>query len=385
MPHTKKILVIGASVAGPALCYWLNHYGFQPTLVEKNQSTRKGGYAIDLRGIAVDVAKQMGIYDSVCAMRTSLQCVRYVDAAGNLLFEEHGEKGGFRQGDEVEIVRGDLVDILMKTITDIPCFYDHAIESLTQHDDHVTVQFKNGKTENYDLVIAADGLHSATRRMVFSKDDYHLRNLGCYISVFSIPNYLQLDHCETLLEAKQKLVSITSDKDSTKAFAGFMFRSSNSPNDIRDEASQKDFLRENFTNHGWESNKLLSLMNDANDFYFDAIMQVKMKDWTKGRIALVGDAGYTPSPLSGQGTSLALVGAYILAGELKTATDHVAAFARYNELLKPYVEANQAFGVWVSESFLADEPLSAEQAEERNNIVLGIMKKATHAIELPEY
>src|SRR3984957_19593506 len=153
--------------------------------------------------------------------------------------------------------------------------------------------------------------------MVFNDDEYKLTNLGLYFSVFSIPNYLNLNHTEVQFEANQKLISITSDKDPKMAEAGFCFRPQKVLNNIRDENEQQRFLRDTFQDFGWETSKVLELMSDSDDFYFDSFTQVEMKSWTKGQVALLGDAGYCASPFSGQGTNLALVGAYVFAGELK--------------------------------------------------------------------
>ena len=261
------------------------------------------------------------------------------------------KNSGFRQDDEVEIVRGDLVEILMQTIADVPCYFNQSIISMQQNDDNVIVNFKDGKVENYDIVIAADGIYSATRRMIFDKNEYQLIHLGSYLSSFTIPNYLGLNHMDLECEANHKLVSINSDNNPEIARAGFMFRSQHILKDIRDEHEQKQFLCDTFRNFGWETQHILNLMQASDDFYFDAVTQVKMNSWTKDRIALLGDAGYCPSPLSGQGNNLAFVGAYILAGELKAANgNYIQAFTRYNSLLRSFVEANQKFGVWVSES-----------------------------------
>lgn len=386
MNTPKKILVIGASIAGPAICYWLKKYGYSPTLIERADSLRKGGYAIDLRGIATTVAKKMGIYERVCELRTSIEFVRYVDANGNLLFEEHGEKGGFRQGEEVELVRGDLVEILMQTIQDIPCYFNQAVQQINQQPDSVEVIFKDGRKEYYDLVIGTDGLHSTTRQLAFTKDEYKLHHLGSYICIFNVPNYLKLKRCEMLFEKDQKLTSVASDKDPSAAQAAFMFRSNHLLKDIRDSKEQKQFLRDTFSNLGWQANHLLELMEHSENFYFDSVTQVKMPSWTKGRVALLGDAGYCPSPLSGQGSSLAIVGAYILAGELKNAGENYThAFDRYNELMHPFVEANQGFGEWVSKTFLMPEDLSKEAAAARADVILEKMKTVTNALTLPEY
>lgn len=381
-----KILVIGAGIAGPAICYWLKRFGFSPVLIEKSAAIRKGGQALDVRGISTHIAREMDIYDQICGMRTRIESGRFVDVSGNVLHEEHGEKFGFRQDDEVEILRGDLVETLMKTITDVPCRFNQSITSMQQNECSVTVNFNDGSVENYDMVIAADGIHSAARRMIFDKNEYQLINLGSYLSTFTIPNYLNLSHMDLECEANHKLVSMNSDNDPKTARAGFMFRSQHVLKDIRDENEQKKFLCDTFRDFGWEVQNILNFMLESDDFYFDAITQVKMNSWTKGRIALLGDAGYCPSPLSGQGNNLALVGAYILAGELKAANgNHIQAFARYNELLHSFVDANQKFGVWVSESFLVEDEVSKEFAEERSNKILSMIKSVSNAITLPRY
>ncbi|HGK6671989.1 tetracycline destructase [Legionella feeleii] len=386
MSKNLKILIVGVGIAGPALAYWLRRFGFSPVLIEKSDSIRKGGQALDIRGIATHLAREMGIYDQVCEMRTRIECGRFVDTAGNVLHEEQGEKFGFRQDDEVEILRGDLVEILMKAIADIPCYFNQSIMSMEQNADNVIVHFKDGKVENYDLVIAADGIHSATRRMVFDKSEYQLIHLGSYLSTFTIPNYLNLSHVDLECETNNKLVSINSDNNPEIARAGFMFRSNHILKDIRDEHEQKQFLWDTFRDFGWETQNILNLMAESDDFYFDAITQVKMKSWTKGRIALVGDAGYCASPLSGQGNNLAFVGAYILAGELKAANgNYTQAFTRYNELLRSFVEANQEFGVWVSKSFLVENEVSKEIAEERSTRILAMIKSISNGISLAQY
>lgn len=386
MSKNIKILVIGAGIAGPAICYWLKRFGFSPVLIEKCASIRKGGQALDIRGIATHIAREIGIYDQICDMRTRIECGRFVDSAGKVLHEEHGEKFGFRQDDEVEILRGDLIEILMKTIADVPCYFNKSIISMQQNADKVIVKFKDGKIENYDIVIGADGIHSATRRMIFDKNEYQLIHLGSYLSTFTIPNYLGLSHTDLECEANHKLVSINSDNNPEIARAGFMFRSQHVLKDIRDEYEQKQFLCDTFRDFGWETQHILNRMPESDDFYFDAITQVKMNGWTKGRIALVGDAGYCPSPLSGQGNNLAFVGAYILAGELKAAKgNHMQAFTRYNALLRSFVDANQEFGVWVSKSFLVENEVSKEIAEERSNRILAMIKSVSNAITLPQY
>lgn len=386
MSAINKILVTGAGVGGPAVCYWLKRFGFSPVLIERSPKIRKGGQGLDIRGVAIDIVKRMGIYEKICNMRTQVELGRYVDAKGNILHEEKGERFAFRQGEDVEINRGDLVEILIQAIEGVPCHFNQWIDSIKQSDNDVEVQFKDGRTEHYDLVIGADGLHSKTRCMVFNDDEYKLTNLGLYFSVFSIPNYLNLNHTEVQFEANQKLISLTSDKNPKMAEAAFCFRTQNVLNNIRDENKQQRFLRDTFQDFGWETSKILKLMSDSDNFYFDSVTQVEMKSWTKGRVALLGDAGYSASPISGQGNNLTLVGAYVFAGELKQADgNYHRAFNRYNELLHPFVEANQKLGILVNESTLFRDEVSQEVAEERSNKIMQEVEIAANMISLPNY
>jgi 2-polyprenyl-6-methoxyphenol hydroxylase-like FAD-dependent oxidoreductase len=386
MNYNHKTLVIGAGIAGPIICYWLKKYGFNPTLIERSEQLRTGGYAIDIRGIAADIVKKMGIYDDIYAKRTSLLSKRYVDANGQILSEEHGEKASFREGNDVEIVRGELVNILLQAIPDVPCHFHKEITSLTQKDQSVEVTFKDGHIGRYDLVMAADGLHSSTRKMAFSNEDCQLFNLGSYISIFNITNYLHLNRTEVSFVKDQKFIGMNSDKNPDRALVCLAFRSKKVLSGIANERGQKKCLRDLFYDLGWESNKILDLMNDSDDFYFDSIAQIKMDSWTKGRVALLGDAGYCASPLSGQGTNLAIIGAYILAGELKSVGgDYSVAFKHYNELMRPLVDASQDLGIWVRESYLPEGEASKEVIEQRSNVIIEKIKVVSNAISLPDY
>lgn len=386
MKRNQKILVIGAGIAGPAICYWLKRYGFNPTLIERSQQLRTGGYDIDIRGIALDVVKAMGLYDDIFAKRTSILTTRYVDADNQVLSEQHGEKAVFKEGDDVEILRGDLAAILLQAIPDIPCHFHKEITSLKQNEPVVEVTFNDGHIECYDLVIAADGLHSSTRKMTFVKDEYEFFHLGYYISVFSISNYLHLKKTKVTFTKDQKIISVDSDKDPDRAFVSVGVRSDKVLSDIGNEKGQKQCLRDWLYDLGWESNEILSLMNTSDDFYFDVMAQIKMDSWAKGRVALVGDAAYCASPFSGMGINLSLVGAYILAGELNLSEgDYPVAFRRYNERMRPFVDANQDLALWMGECFLPKTDVSKKILEQRSQVIMAKIKVAANAISLPEY
>ncbi len=385
MNLNRKILVIGAGIAGPTVCYWLKKYGFNPSLIERSKQLRAGGYDIDIRGSALTVVKKMGIYESLRAERTSLLSTRYVDANGQTLSEEYDEKVHFSDSDDVELLRGDLVNILLQTIPDVPCYFNKEIINLTQKDQFVEVTFNDSHIEQYDLVIGADGLHSSTRKQIFSDKDYQFFKLGYYFSIFSIPNYLNLNRTKVMFTKDQKILSVDSDKDPNAAFVSFGIRSDKVLTDITDEREQKKCLKVWGDDLGWESNKILELMNDSDDFYFDIMAQIKMDSWSKGRITLLGDSAYCASPFSGMGINLALVGAYILAGELKSTGDYSMAFKRYNELMHPFVDAVQDLALWMGKCFLPEDEISKEKLENRSSDIIEKIKGVANKIVLPDY
>jgi 2-polyprenyl-6-methoxyphenol hydroxylase-like FAD-dependent oxidoreductase len=386
MSSPKKIGVIGASIAGPALCFWLKKYGFEPTLIERSKSLRKGGYAIDLRGIAVDVAKIMGVHDLIVQSRTSITKATHVNASGKIIHEECGETFGHRDGDDIEIVRSRLVEILMDQINDVPCRFNCFAQEIIQHEDQVEVIFNDGSTECFDLVIGADGLHSSTRKLSFKDDEYTTNNLGIYLGVFSTNNHWGLEHASLFCENEHKSIYIESDHNPDEALVGLMFKTSENLTLIKTQEEAIGCLNHVFRDFKWQTDTIFSCLNHDSDLYFDSASQVKMPSWSKNRVALVGDAGYCASPMSGQGTSLALVGAYILAGELKrSANNHEEAFKQYHNKMRPYVEKNQAIGAWVSEFYLAQDEQDPEKIEKRNQDIMIQLREAGTIITLPVY
>ena len=339
----KNILVSGAGIAGLTLAYWLKHFGFVPTLVERHPTLRKGGYKIDIRGVALDVIKRMGVYSSIVESRTEIQGATIVDPSGEHLTKMDADLCGSRAEGDLEIVRGDLCQILMDQVGEVECLYDDSITHISQSKEGgVHVEFERNKPRLFDLVIGADGLHSSVRTLVFGDESHFLQELGFYISVFTIPNFLNLDRWEIEYFESTKFVNMYSTRGDLKAKAGFAFSSKTLQFDPRNRAQQQKILEDAFGGVGWQVPRLLESMKEAPDFYFDSIAQIHMPHWTKERTALVGDAGYAASPLSGQGTSLAIVGAYVLAGELADAEgDYEIAFPRYEKQLEAFVKKNQ--------------------------------------------
>ncbi|MFC4912337.1 FAD-dependent monooxygenase [Actinomadura gamaensis] len=346
--ENTSVLISGASVGGPALAYWLTRYGFDVTIVEVSDGPRPGGQAIDVRGPALEVAARMGVLDEIRAARVRMRGMSMVDADGNELFrsEERTITGGDLDSPDVEILRDDLSAILAEAAGDgVEYLYGDSIAGLEQHADGVRVYFASGAQRDFDLVVGADGLHSNTRRLVFGPEDRFIRHLGTYLGVWTAPNFLGLDEWQVFHQVPGSswgggVMSVRENRE-MRVYLGFESAEPISY-DYRDTAVQRRLLAEHLAEGGWELPRLLETMKDAPDFHFDAMAQVHMESWSSGRVVLLGDAGYCGSPLSGQGTTMAMVGAYVLAGELKAANgDHRKAFAAYESELRDYVAANQ--------------------------------------------
>ncbi|GAB3990453.1 FAD-dependent monooxygenase [Actinoallomurus acanthiterrae] len=338
-----NVLISGASVAGPALAYWLHRHGFTPTIVERAPALRDGGYAVDFRGEAhLTVLRRMGILADLERARTGMGYMSYVNDKGRAVAKMPAD---LFAGD-IEILRGDLSRILYDaTRQHTEYIFGDSITSITEdaHGAHVT--FERGAPRRFDLVIGADGLHSNTRRLTFGPEEQFVKHLGVYCAIFTTSNHLGLDHTGHAYRTANRLVALYSARHNTEAKATFYFGSPDLDLDRRDVARQQTVLAERFAGNGWQSDRLLHEMRYAPDFYFDSVGQVHMDSWSRGRVALLGDAAYCPSSLSGMGSGLALVGAYVLAGELAAAQgDHRVAFARYEQEMREYAKGCQKMG-----------------------------------------
>jgi 2-polyprenyl-6-methoxyphenol hydroxylase-like FAD-dependent oxidoreductase len=349
----RNVLISGASIAGPALAFWLKRYGFSPTIVEKAPALREGGQAIDVLGTATEVVRRMGLLDRVHEMSTGKRGTSYVDAAGKARASISSETfNGVGANGDTEIQRGDLARLLYEaTRDDVEYLFGDSITALVQDDNGVLVSFEHAAPRMFDLVIGADGAHSHTRTLAFGPEADFARHMGYYISIYTIPNFLELDRWELDYNTPGAIAGAYSARENTEAKAIFAWASDPIDYDYRDAAQQKKIVADTFAGQGWQVPELLAHLDDAPDFYFDAMIQIHMDTWHTGRIALVGDAGYCASPLSGQGADLSLVGAYTLAGELATAAgDHTVAFPVYEQRMRPMVEACQKFaegtGAW---------------------------------------
>ncbi|PBA32533.1 hypothetical protein CKJ65_07195 [Mycobacterium intracellulare] len=345
----SEILVSGASVAGTAAAFWLGRHGHSVTVVERHTGPRPGGQAIDVRGPALTVLDRMGLLAAAEKRKTQIRGSSVVDRDGNELSRdtESTPTGGRIDSPDIELLRDDLVELLYgasQWTTDY--LFDDTITALEADGAAVRVTFERAAPREFDLVVGADGLHSNVRRLVFGPEEDFIERLGTHAAIFTVPNFLDLDHWQMWHYGDSTMAGIYSARHNAEARAMLGFMDPELRIDYRDTEAQFAELERRMAGEGWVRPQLLEYMRTAPDFYFDEMSQIKMDRWSHGRVVLVGDAGYCCSPLSGQGTSVALLGAYVLAGELKSATsdgtaDHERGFANYYREFADYVQRNQ--------------------------------------------
>lgn len=341
----KRILVAGASIGGPTVAWWLHRFGFDVTLVERMDGPARGGHAIDVRGTAVTVLEAMGLADATRDNAMRMKGVSIIDQSGQEVWrsEEMTISGGRFGNVDIEILRDRLAHVLVGGLpSQVPIIYGDSIAAMHETDDAVEVTFASGRKDVFDIVIGADGLRSQTRRMRFGEDQEFLHSFDIAFAPFSAPNSLGLADWQISYKGLGGgyMVYTTPENDSLRVCFNVP---ASLDDDLGEREAQIERVRRECADLGWETPQFLEAMAVAPDFYLGLVAQVRMDRWSRGRVALVGDSGYCPSPYSGQGATLAIVGAYVLAAELAAADgDHLTAFDRYETRMRPFVDANQA-------------------------------------------
>jgi 2-polyprenyl-6-methoxyphenol hydroxylase-like FAD-dependent oxidoreductase len=356
---SQRVLIVGGGPAGATAAYWLAQAGFHITVAERSTDKFAYGQGIDVTGPAVQVVQKMGIYDQIKSKVTGEAGFAILNDQGKaiaILGTATNENGkGLSLTQEIEIMRGDITRILAdkaKESDRVTYRYGCTVSELRQSDSHVTAVFANTEaTEDFSFVIGADGLMSRTRKMAFppSMVEACYKGLDQYTAFFSLPHQTEdipnarLQHA---VRGRAVIIRPTSLTSPSKSSC-YLIDTGKSPALAKAQSTeeQKTLFAQQFQDFPGETGRrVLEGMWEAKDFYCAQTAQIKLEEWSQGRVVLVGDAAYCPSPASGMGTVLAIVGSYTLAGEIAASPQNLgAAFERYEERLRKYVEKAQYF------------------------------------------
>lgn len=338
-----KIAINGCGVGGPTLAWWLKKYGHDPVLFEKAPTLREGGYVIDFWGTGYDIAERMGIVPVLEKDAYFIRHVKTVTSRGRTTSNMSTKAfHDLTEGRYMSIARSDLARNVFDACQEIEARFGTSIVGMDDGKDRVLVNLSDGKEEEYDLVVGADGLHSTVRELAFGSQDRFESQIGFHVAAFVLPGYRPRDELTYISHTKPgRQISRVSLRDDQTLFL-FVFSGDCLGRETGSEADEKSILREIYKGMGWEADAILSRMSEAHDIYFGRVSQIRMPSWTRGRVALIGDAAACASLLAGEGTGLAMTEAYILAGELyKAFGNHHDAFKAYHDRLHSYVTAKQ--------------------------------------------
>jgi len=357
--QNKKILISGAGVAGLTLAYFLKQNGFEPVIVERAETLRDNGYMIDFFSSGVSVSEKMGISDELAKRDIGSNYIIQHTKKGkqNLKLNMNALRSSLK-GKFFNFLRTDLVDILYKKVkNEVEIRFGTNIKTITQSEQGVNITYENGDSEQFDLLIGADGLNSSVRQKIYDDSEVEKKYLGYYVCAFNHNVSLNLKRTDvsSMICPKKQVVSYTTDESSTSLF---VFTSS-----IRNSLTDKEkieVLKNEFSDFGSPTPEIIDQGSKKEKLFFDQVSQIKIKSsWHKGRVALIGDAAYCITLLSGQGASMAMTGAYVLSEKLKKYPhDHLKAFSEFEKDLKPKVEIMQKKAVKNAATYLPSNSLS---------------------------
>lgn len=353
---TRSALISGASIAGPVLAFWLAEAGWDVTVVERAERLRTSGYPVDIRGTAVDVVRRMGLHAEIDAAHYRHVPIKLLTPGGRRLTTlDFGGLVNDASAGDVEITRGELGAILHRAGADRATYiFGDSISALTQTASGVDVAFGRHPARTFDVVIGADGIHSHVRRLAFGDEAQFVRHLGPYAAIWDMPQDAFAPGDGYMYSNPGRTVAVERPLGGAapRAFLAFVHEDPGSVNG-RDVSQIVATVRAAFAEDRWRTAEIIDTLPFADDIYFDTVSQVRMDRWSSGRVALVGDAAYAPSFLSGQGTSIAIAGAYVLAGELAGHQKPEEAFARYERRLRDYVTKNQNLALRTDSTVIA--------------------------------
>lgn len=335
----KRALISGASFAGLCTAYWLDQLGYEVTIVEIAPALKKGGTPVNILGDTIDIMKRMGLFEQILKQRLQMERIEFKDTHDMTGHAEHHQQ---REQEEYEIERDVLLEMIHGLIRNKANFsYKDSITGLQEEGDQVSVSFKFNEPATFDLVFGCDGIHSVVRKLWFGEEKTFSHFLQAYFSITIVDNLLIPENTTQMYSEVGKTIMLNAYNGKTDICFAY-YSEQEIMYDYRNETQMRALIHEQFKHAGWRSAELLEAVSRSRSFYFDKLCQVRMPAWSKGRVALVGDAGYCPSPAAGRGGSLAIDGAAALADALKACPhDHEQAFRNYDRELRPFIEQVQ--------------------------------------------
>ncbi|PPU12409.1 FAD-dependent monooxygenase [Xanthomonas arboricola] len=338
----RRILITGASVAGNTVAWALARQGFDVSVVEQTAQFRDGGQNIDVRGVGREVLQRMGLEQAALDHGTGEEGTAWVDDHGHAVATfKTDDMDGDGPTAELEILRGDLARLLYDAARQqAEYLFGDRIASIDDDGEAATVHFQSGRSDRFDAVIVAEGVGSATRELLFPGEN-DPRWMDLTIAYFTIARTADDDRLWRWYHATGgRSISLRPDQHGTTRAMLSLQKAPEGEQDW-DMATQKAYLRERFADAGWQAARVLDGMDTTDDFYFDALRQVRMPRWHAGRVVLTGDAAWCATPLAGIGATLAVTGGYVLANEIARAATLEQAFAAYADAMRPMVEQGQ--------------------------------------------
>jgi 2-polyprenyl-6-methoxyphenol hydroxylase-like FAD-dependent oxidoreductase len=378
-----RVLISGGGIAGLTLAYWLHQYGIASVVIEQAQTMRREGHGIDFLGISYDVASRMGLIDRLAARQIPFEAIIYVNKDGKPITRlDTALLRKVTDGKYMGLMHPTLEAVLYESLEEtVEVRFGRWITAIEADPDAVVVTFNDGTSEAFDLLIGADGVHSSTRALVFGPEEQFSRYLGYIIACYRLPDCYGIGRTYKLYSEPGRQIVAYDTNIEGELLIFFMYQSAKPEHVPREQ--RLAHVRQVFTGMGWLTEQFLSDVSPSENVFMDAVIQIQMPTWHRGRVALVGDACDCPTLFAGQGASMAMGGAYLLAKALHESADYQEAFHHYERQMSAHVLAEQKSGRSFAKFLLPSRPLGLLVQQTMMKVVLrptfrGLLRRQLH-------
>lgn len=352
-----RVLISGGGIAGLTLAYWLHRYGITAVVIEQAADIRQDGHGLDFYGTGYDVAERMDLIQRLEERRCPFEDIAYVASSNKRIAHiSIPLMHKILHNRYMALMRWTLEKTLYEAVANsVEVRYSTTLAAVNSTPGEVIVTFNNGTSETFDLLIGADGVHSNVRRLVFGEDKLFQYYLGYYFASYQLPDRYGVGHAWKQYAEPGRLTSAYCTNREGEIATFLMYKTANEGHIPREQ--RLPWIRKVFAGMGWITPDLLRDAPGTDAIYLDTLTQIQMPCWHQGRVALVGDACSCPTSMSGQGASMAMGGAYMLAQALHTQPDYTSAFRTYEQVVRPPVEQRQKNARSLAKTFLPESAL----------------------------